>query len=156
MRYAIFIAILPALAACQPSAAVPPVTEAQATQIAAAAEATFTGGDLGTIMNQYASNAVMIDASTADPSTDRKIQSGWAKTFVSMKPADYQVANRHIQLVGPDAFISTGVERFTVEAGTARPTVSARFTDVFQRQKDGGWKIINEQVSMPPTPTGQN
>ena len=62
---------------------------------------------------------------------------------------------RHIQLVGPDAFVSSGIERFTVAAGAARPTVSARFTDVFQRQKDGQWKIINEHVSMPPTPSGQ-
>ncbi len=155
MRYSIIVAILPALAACQQPAAQPPVTEAQAAQIAATAEATFTTGDLGKIMDQYADHAVMIDASTADPSADRKIQSGWAKNFVSMKPADYQVVGRHIQLVGPDAFVSSGIERFTVEAGAARPTVSARFTDVFQRQKDGKWKIVSEHVSMPPTPTGQ-
>ena len=155
MRYSIIAAMLPALAACQQPAAQPPVTEAQAEQIARAAEATFTSGDLGKIMDQYADNAVMIDASTADPSTDRKVQSGWAKTFVSMKPANFQVAGRHIQLVGPDAFVSSGIERFTVEAGAARPTVSARFTDVFQRQRDGKWKIINEHVSMPPTPSGQ-
>ena len=155
MRYSIIAAMLPALAACQQPAAQPPVTEAQAEQIARAAEATFTSGDLGKIMDQYADNAVMIDASTADPSTDRKVQSGWAKTFVSMKPANFQVAGRHIQLVGPDAFVSSGIERFTVEAGAARPTVSARFTDVFQRQRDGKWKIITEHVSMPPTPSGQ-
>ena len=155
MRYSMIVAILAALAACQQPVAQPPVTEAQAAQIALAAEATFTGGDLGKIMDQYADRAVMIDAATVEPSTDRKVQSGWAKNFVSMKPADYQVAARHIQLVGPDAFISTGIERFTVEAGAARPTVSARFTDVFQRQKDGKWKIINEHVSMPPTPAGQ-
>ncbi|WP_309603198.1 nuclear transport factor 2 family protein [Sphingomonas sp.] len=155
MRYSIIAAMLPALAACQQPAARPPVTEAQAEQIASAAEATFTTGDLGKIMDQYADNAVMIDASTADPSTDRKVQAGWAKNFVSMKPADYQVAGRHIQLIGPDAFVSSGIERFTVEAGAARPTVSARFIDVFQRQKDGKWKIISEHVSMPPTPSGQ-
>jgi len=155
MRSSILIAALPLLAACQQQAGQPPVTEAQASQIALDAEATFTTGDLGKIMDQYASNAVMIDAATANPSADRKVQAGWAKNFVSMKPADYQVAGRHIQLVGPDAFVSSGIESFTVEAGAARPTVSARFTDVFQRQKDGSWKIISEHVSMPPTPTGQ-
>ena len=154
-RYFAIASVGLSLAACQQPAGQPPVTEAQATQIALAAEATFTTGDLNKIMDQYADHAVMIDASTADPSADRKIQSGWAKNFVSMKPADYQVAGRHIQLVGPDAFVSSGIERFTVEAGAARPTVSARFTDVFQRQKDGKWKIVSEHVSMPPTPTGQ-
>ncbi len=105
-------------------------------------------------MNQYANGAVMIDASNPAPSTDRKIQTGWARTFVSMKPSGYHVPDRHIQIVGPDAFISSGTEIFTVQAGSATPTVSARFTDVFQRQRDGSWKIVHEHVSMPPTPTG--
>jgi ketosteroid isomerase-like protein len=42
----------------------------------------------------------------------------------------------------------------TIAAGTARPTVSERFTDVFQRQADGSWKIVHEHVSMPPSPSG--
>ena len=132
----------------------PPVTEAQAARIAETAEASFTTGDAGKVMAQYAEGAVMIDAATADPSDDRKVQTGWAKTFVSMAPGDYKVPNRHIQLLGGDAFISSGIETFTVAAGTARPAVSARFTDVFQRQKDGSWKIVHEHISMPPTPSG--
>ena len=156
MRSPYLAAIFVMLAACQqPAGTNSAVTEAEAQKIALDAESSFTTGDLGKIMDHYADQAVMIDASTVNPSTDRKIQTGWAKNFISMKPADYQVADRHIQLVGPDAFISTGIERFTVGAGTARPTVSARFTDVFQRQSDGKWKIVNEHVSMPPTPTGQ-
>ena len=159
-RLPLFAAILLAPAfllvgACQKApSGQPPVTEAQAAKIAEAAEANFTTGDLKKIMAQYADGAVMIDAATTDPSKDRKVQTGWAKTFVSMTPADYRVPNRHIQLLGGDAFISSGIETFTVAAGAARPTVSARFTDVFQRQKDGSWKIVNEHVSMPPTPAG--
>lgn len=139
------------LAACEraPSDSLP-VTVAEATQIAERAEASFTKGDVKAIMAQYANNAVMIDAGSPDPSTDRKVQSGWAQTFVGMQPADYKVIDRHIQPLGGDAFISSGSETFTVAAGAARPTVSARFTDVFQRQKDGSWKIVNEHVSMPP------
>jgi hypothetical protein len=141
------------LAACQQApSGHPPVTEAEATRIAEQAEASFTSGDPRAIMAQYANNAVMIDASAPNPSADRKVQTGWAGAFVSMKPADYKVIDRRIQLVGGDAFISSGTETFTVAAGSARPTVSARFSDVFQRQKDGGWKIVNEHVSMPPTP----
>jgi len=153
-RLPVIIFILLA-AACQKSpSGQPPVTEAQAAKIAENAEASFTSGDLDRIMAQYAAGAVMIDASSADPSTDRKLQTGWAKTFVSMAPANYTVPNRHIQLLGGDAFVSSGVETFTVAAGSARPTVSARFTDVFQRQKDGSWKIVNEHVSTPSTPAG--
>lgn len=149
-----FVVILLAAACQQAPSGEPPVTEAQAARIAEAAEASFTTGDAGKVMAQYAERAVMIDAATTEPSVDRKVQTGWAKTFVSMAPADYKVPNRHIQLLGGDAFISSGIETFTVAAGTARPTVSARFTDVFQRQKDGSWKIVHEHVSAPPTPTG--
>ena len=130
----------------------PAVTESEATKVATAAEATFTAGNVDAVMSQYDDKAVMIDPSAAEPSNDRKVTTGWAKTFVSMKPADFKVSGRHIQLLGPDAFVSSGVESFTVAAGTARPTVSARFTDVFKR--DGGaWKIVHEHVSMPPALT---
>jgi ketosteroid isomerase-like protein len=131
------------------------VTEAEATAIAERAEATFTSGDVNKIMSQYADGAVMIDAANPSPSTDRKVQTGWARAFISMKPADYHVPDRHIQIVGPDAFISSGTEMATIEAGAARPTISARFTDVFQRQRDGSWKIVHEHVSSPPTPSGK-
>ena len=153
-RLPLFAAILLSAACQKAPSGQPPVTEAQATKIAESAEANFTTGDLKKIMAQYADGAVMIDAATTEPSADRKVQTGWARTFVSMTPADYKVPNRHIQLLGGDAFISSGIETFTVAAGTARPTVSARFTDVFQRQKDGSWKIVHEHISMPPTPAG--
>ncbi|HEY4070551.1 MAG TPA: DUF4440 domain-containing protein [Sphingomicrobium sp.] len=155
MRLLVLSALL-SLAACK--AASPDhaaVTEAEATAIAERAEGSFTTGNVNAIMDQYANGAVMIDASNAAPSTDRRVQSGWAKAFVSMKPAGYHVPDRHVQIVGPDAFVSSGTEVFTVQAGAVTPTVSARFTDVFQRQRDGRWKIVHEHVSMPPTPAGQ-
>ena len=128
----------------------PAVSRDEAIRIAEAAEASFTTGDVKKIMAQYAEGAVMFDAANPALSTDRKVQTGWAQDFVSMKPADFRVPDRQIQIVGPDAFISSGTEMFTVAAGSARPTISARFTDVFQRQKDGSWKIVHEHLSLPP------
>jgi hypothetical protein len=154
MRSAVILGLILSAAACkQPGAGDnPPVTVVEATKIAEQAEASFTKGDVKAVMDQYASGAVMIDAASPNPSTDRKVQTSWGQNFVSMQPADFKVVDRHIQVVGPDAFVSTGIETFTVAAGQARPTVSARFTDVFQRQKVGRWNIVNEHVSMPPTP----
>ena len=153
MRSAAILVSALCAAGCQQQGAGdnPPVTAAEATRIAEQAEASFTKGDVKLVMEQYAPGALMIDAASPNPSTDRKVQTGWGQNFVSMQPADFKVVDRHIQLLGPDAFISSGIETFTVAAGQARPTVSARFTDVFQRQKDGRWKIVNEHVSMPPT-----
>jgi len=133
----------------------PSLTKAEATKIAESAEANFNTGDVKAVIGQYAEGAVMFDASHPAYSTDRKVQTGWAKDYVSMKPADYHVPDRQIQILGPDAFVSSGTEVFTIEAGTARPTISARFTDVFQRQSDGSWKIIHEHVSLPPALPGQ-
>ena len=132
----------------------PPVTKAEATKIAEAAEANFTTGQVKAVMAQYAEGAVMFDTGQPAYSTDRKVQTGWAQAFVSMKPADYRVPDRQVQILGPDAFISSGTETFTIASGSARPTISLRFTDVFQRQKDGSWKIVHEHLSMPPTPAG--
>ncbi|HEX8841051.1 MAG TPA: nuclear transport factor 2 family protein [Sphingomicrobium sp.] len=126
------------------------VTKDEATKIAEQAEASFTTGDVNAIMRQYADGAVMFDSSHPTYSTDRKVQTGWARDFVSMKPESYHVPDRQIQIVGPDAFISSGTEVVTIAAGSAHPTISARFTDVFQRQPDGSWKIVHEHVSLPP------
>jgi ketosteroid isomerase-like protein len=153
MKSLLGAAALIALCGCMPAPtdhAAP--TTAEANKIAEQAEASFTTGNVDAIMRQYADNAVMFDASHPAISADRKVQSGWARDFVSMKPADYHVPDRQIQILGPDAFVSSGTEVFTVEAGQTRPQISARFTDVFQRQKDGSWKIVNEHVSMPPAP----
>ena len=133
----------------------PAVTDAEARRIAEQAEASFTTGDANAIMRQYANGAVMFDASHPTWSTDRNVQTGWARDFVSMKPQDYRVPDRQIQIVGPDAFISSGTETFTIESGAARPTIGARFTDVFQRQRDGSWKIVHEHVSLPPAGPAQ-
>jgi ketosteroid isomerase-like protein len=156
LRLAISLLIVVGLTGClKQQADHAPVSEAEAKGIAERAEASFTSGNVDAIMRQYANGAVMIDASNPTPSTDRKVQTGWASTFNSMKPTNYHVPDRHIQIVGPDAFVSSGTEVFTVQAGSATPTVSARFTDVFQRQRDGSWKIVHEHVSMPPTAAGQ-
>ena len=153
MRYVITLGLV-LLAGCklQQAGDAAPVTKEEAVMIAEAAEANFTTGDVKKVMAQYADGAVLFDAGHPTASADRKVQTGWAQDFVSMKPADYHVPDRQIQLLGPDAFISSGTEMFTIPAGSARPTISARFTDVFQRQKDGSWKIVHEHVSLPPAP----
>jgi hypothetical protein len=155
MRVFVLCVGILAMAGCkQEPAGHAAVTKAEAATIAEQAEANFTTGKVDDVMRQYAEGAVLIDAGHPTLSTDRKVQTAWAKDFVSMKPADYHVPDRQIQLLGPDAFISSGTEVFTIESGTTRPTLSARFTDVFQRQPDGSWKIVHEHVSLPPASQG--
>jgi ketosteroid isomerase-like protein len=149
------IAVLAAAGCKQAQTEHSAVTKAEAVRIAEQAEANFTTGTAEDVMRQYAQGAVIFDAGHPNFSIDRKVQTGWARDFVSMKPADYRVPDRQIQLVGPDAFISSGTEMFTVESGRSRPTLRVRFTDVFQRQADGSWKIVHEHVSLPPAGTAE-
>ena len=155
MRVFVLCVGILAIAGCkQAPAGHAAVTKAEAATIAEQAEANFTTGKVDDVMRQYAEGAVLFDAGHPTLSTDRKVQTAWARDFVSMKPTDYHVPDRQIQLLGPDAFISSGTEVFTIESGTTRPTLSARFTDVFQRQPDGSWKIVHEHVSLPPASQG--
>ena len=142
-------------AACQKApSGQSPVTESEALKVAETAEADYGSGDVNKITSHYADKAVAFDSGHVEPTSDRKVMEGWTGQFVSMKPADFAVANRSIQIVGPDAFVSSGVARFTVEAGQARPQVGVRFTQVYTRGKDGKWTIVHEHMSMPPTPPG--
>jgi len=76
------------------------LTKAEATKIAESAEANFNTGDVKAVIGQYAEGAVMFDASHPAYSTDRKVQTGWAKDYVSMKPAD--LPGKHDQNKPPE------------------------------------------------------
>lgn len=156
MRLAVLATAAAVLSACNQAVGDrPPVTEAEALRVVQAVEADYTSGDANKILAHYADNAVAFDPAHVEPTSDRKTLEGWTREFVSMKPANYTVTNRRIQIIGPDAFVSFGIARMTVQAGQARPQVGVRFGQTYSRGKDGQWKIINEHMSMPPTPAGQ-
>lgn len=155
-RVIVGLAAVAALAACQkaPSGRAP-VTEAEALKVAEATEADYSSGDAKKIASHYGAKAVAFDAGHVEPSSDAKVLQGWAGEFVSMQPGDFALANRNIQIIGPDSFVNSGVARFTVAAGAARPQVGVRMSQVYTRGKDGKWAIVHEHMSMPPTPPGQ-
>lgn len=152
MRFTIAIALAAAtLAGCDGlGGGADPVTEAEAVKTAEATEADYGSGDINQIARHYAGDTMVFDAGNPAPSSDPKVIRRWTGEFVSMKPGDFTVADRKIQLLGPDAFINSGVASFSVQAGQARPTIGVRFTQVYQRQDDGQWRIVNEHMSMPP------
>lgn len=153
---AIAIPMVLLAAACQkaPSGQAP-VTEAEALKVAEATEATYSSGDAKRIAATYGDKAVAFDPGHVEPTGDRKVIQGWVGEFVSMQPADFTMGNRSIQIVGPDSFVNSGIGRFTVAAGQARPQVGVRISQVYSRGKDGKWAIVHEHMSMPPTPAGQ-
>ena len=149
---ALLLLTMSALAACQkaPSGRAP-VTEAEALKVAEATETDYASGDAGKIASHYAGKAVAFDPAHVEPTSDSRTLRAWTGEFVSMQPADFEMGNRAIQLVGPDSFVNSGIARFTVAAGQARPQVGVRVTQVYTRGKDGAWRITHEHMSMPPT-----
>ena len=55
------------------------VSVGEATKMAETAESNFTKGDVKAVMAQYADNAVLIDATSPNPSADRRVQARWAQ-----------------------------------------------------------------------------
>ena len=153
MRSSILIAALPLLAACQQQAGeaklVPP-TQVEATKIVEAVDASYGSGKTEAIMAHYADGAILFDQGLLAPVADRQLQTKLTQGFAASQPRDFSVANRAIQVLDIDTFVASGVTSFTIQLGQARQPVRARFTQVYQRQSDGTFKIVHEHMSAPP------
>ncbi len=166
MRSRLMIAVTAlALAACNTQQSAPangaeqgatgdPLTQADAEKIVADAEAAWSSNRVETVMANYADEAVVFDTSTLPPTTDRNIQTRGNAAFLTMKPADFRVDPRHVQLLDNDTIVASGVLSFTANVGAARPVLRTRYTQVYQRQPDGGFRIVHEHMSSPPPGTG--
>jgi ketosteroid isomerase-like protein len=78
-----------------------------------------------------------------------KLQAGYA----AMKFDHMSAPDRNIQLLDADTFIASGTGDMTSSTGKVKQA-TMRFTDVYRRQADGKWLIVNEHVSMKPTTSG--
>ncbi len=131
-----------------------PVTEAEADRIVGEMHASFTSGDAFKIMDHYAPGAVLFDPTHAEPTGDRAVQTKWAAEFVTMKPSDLVSTPRQVQILGGDAFVVSGIAAFLADVGGNRQRLTARYSQLFQRQPGGSWKIVHEHMSLPPAPAG--
>lgn len=153
MRRLMPIAVLLLLAACQQPAAeakLEPVTQKQAETIVEETETSYGSGDANQIMARYADGAVMFDQGLLAPVADRQLQTKLTQGFAATQPRDFTVADRAIQILDGDTFVASGVTAFTIQLGQARQPVRARFSQVYQRQTDGTFKIAHEHMSAPP------
>ena len=130
------------------------LTQADAEKIVATAEGAWSSNRVETVMANYADGAVVFDTSTLPATTDRNVQTRGNAAFLTMKPADFRVDPRNVQLLDNDTIVASGVLSFTANVGAARPVLKTRYTQVYQRQPDGGFKIVHEHMSSPPPGTG--
>lgn len=144
-----------AVAACNQKAAAPTpaatVSEADAAATADAAQTAWTSMDVAKIEAPYARDIVAFDPMAQPLSTSwdswHKLQQG----FAAMKLDKVSVPDRKIQLVDSDTFVVSGTAHFTSTDGPMK-AAAMRITDVYHKQADGRWLIVNEHVSMVPAP----
>ena len=132
-------------------AAAAAITEAEAQTAVAAAEAAWISMDAAKVESVYAQDVVGFDF--ADP----KLSTTWEnwhrlqEGFAGMKLDAVTVTDRKLQILDDEDFIESGTATFTSKDGPMK-TVSMRFTDVYRKQADGKFLIVNEHVSAIPTP----
>jgi ketosteroid isomerase-like protein len=129
------------------------LTQADAEKIVADAEGAWSSGRIEDVMANYADGAVVFDTSALAPTTDRNVQTRGNAAFLTMKPADFRVDPRYVQLLDDDTIVASGVLSFTANVGTGRRLLKTRYTQVYQRQPDGSFKIVHEHMSSPPPGT---
>ena len=99
-----------------------PISQADAEKIVADAEAAWSSNRVETVMANYADNAVVFDTTALAPNTDRNLQTRGNAAFLTMKPADFRVDPRQVQLLDQDTIVASGVSTsFTANVGAARP-----------------------------------
>ncbi|HVR91851.1 MAG TPA: DUF4440 domain-containing protein [Novosphingobium sp.] len=148
-------AVLAATSACTPAAntAAPEaamITEAEAQAAIDAAHAAWVSMDTAKIEAVYAKGIVGFDF--ADPALSTTFEN-WHRLqvgFASMKLDHIDVTDRKVQILDGEDFIESGTATFTSKDGPMK-TATMRFTDVYRKQADGKFLIVNEHVSAVPT-----
>jgi len=122
------------------------------TEAAAAADATqraWISMNPLTIESVYARDIVGFDPTQPELSAT---WDNWAKLqagFAGMQLDAIKVDDRKIQVLDDKDFVVSGTGVMTSSQGKTK-TVSLRFTDVYHKQDNGKFLIVNEHVSLVP------
>ena len=125
------------------------LSEAELGRIADRTEAEWASMDAARIKALYAPQVVGSDVTTAPLATDRPTWDKQQDAFAAAKLDKIVETSRKIQILAPDIFVLSGMGDLTSAAVPAN-NATMRFTDVFQKQADGSWLIVNEHVSIAP------
>lgn len=147
-----------ALAACQPAAtkngatAAAKPTDAEAAAIVDKVETTWNSGDTNAILANYTNDFVYFDPIEPQPTNDHATVVKLTDAFTKNKFSGLRVPNRRIQVLDADTIVSSGTGEFTKSDAGQQVPAKFRYTNVYEKQADGSWKVVHENVSFPPTP----
>ncbi len=125
------------------------LSDADAAKITDATVATWQSMDASKIDGLYAPDVVGFDVSAAPLSTDRANWTKLQQGFAAMKFDHLAITQSKTQILDPDTFIFSSVGNLTSAAGTVK-ALPIRCTDVYRKQADDKFLIVNEHCSSVP------
>lgn len=125
------------------------MSDADAVKITDATVATWQSMDAAKIDALYAPDVVGFDVSSAPLSTDRANWTKLQQAFAAMKFDHLAIAQSKTQILDGDNFIFSSVGNLTSTAGSLK-ALTIRCTDVYRRQGDDKFLIVNEHCSSVP------
>lgn len=152
MKYAILLPFLSiGLSGCQQAAEAPAapvaISESDAEIIANRNEVELASTNAARVKAIYASDIVAFDPGVPALMTDRAAFDKAQDDFVAMKFDSFGRKERKVQVLDADTFIVSGTSDM---ASTTVPGNKGtfRYSEVYQKQPDGKWLIVNEHVSL--------
>ncbi len=125
------------------------ISDADAAMVTDATVAAWQSMDAAKIDALYAPDIVGFDVAAAPLSTDRANWTKLQQGFAAMKFDHAAVTQSKTQILDGEDFIFSSVANLTSTAGSVK-ALSIRCTDVFRKQADGKFLIVNEHCSTVP------
>jgi ketosteroid isomerase-like protein len=125
------------------------ISDADAAKVTDATVAAWQSMDAAKIDALYAPDVVGFDVSAAPLSTDRANWTKLQQGFAAMKFDHAAITQSKTQILDGEDFIFSTVANLTSTAGKVK-ALSIRCTDVFRKQADGKFLIVNEHCSAVP------
>jgi ketosteroid isomerase-like protein len=125
------------------------LSQSDAAKITDATVATWQSMDASKIDALYASDIVGFDVSAAPLSTDRANWTKLQQGFAGMKFDHLAITQSKTQILDPNGFVFSSLGTLTSSAGALK-SLPIRCTDVYHRQDDNKFLIVNEHCSSVP------
>jgi len=126
------------------------ISESDAAKMTDATVATWQSMDAAKIDALYAPDVVGFDVSAAPLSMDRANWTKLQQGFAAMKFDHATITQSKTQILDGDDFVFSSVANLTSTSGSVK-ALSIRCTDVFHKQADDKFLIVNEHCSAVPS-----
>jgi ketosteroid isomerase-like protein len=147
------LAAVMALAACQQQPAAPvasaALSEAEAEALVDSAQADLASADVDKIDALYADNIIAFDPVQRTMGSGAVMMHAFNAPFATLKLDRIEVPDRKIQVLDADTVVVSGTAHLSSSTGASND-MAMRYTQVFQKQADGSWKIATEHLSKAP------